>query len=72
MIKLHKLKAAFLASILFEMMGCTYKGIEHPGAIPGGYYNGYFNSNAIILYKRPSSKFGCWLTPAGYWECIRR
>lgn len=68
---MSKIQLIFLAGALSALIGCTYKSIECPAAIPGGYYNVYTNSNAAILYKRPSSKFGCWLAPCG-WECHRR
>lgn len=61
----------WLLGLLLLQAGCSYKTIEYPGAVPGGYYNTYTNSNAVILYKRPSSKFGCWQAPCG-WECRRR
>lgn len=70
-IALGKTSRTVLASLLVLQVGCTYKTIECPAAIPGGYYNAYTNSNAAILYKRPSSKFGCWLSPCG-WDCRRR
>lgn len=57
--------------VLLLQAGCSYKTIEYPAAIPGGYYNTYTNSNAVILYKRPSSKFGCWQSQCG-WDCRRR
>jgi hypothetical protein len=66
-----RIKAALTASLIFFLTACSYRTVECPGAIPGGYYNGYFNKNAMILYKRPSNKFGCWRTFGG-WDCIRR
>lgn len=61
-----------LLGFCFFQAGCnTYKTVEYPGTIPGGYYNVYTNSNAVILYKRPSNKFGCWQAPCG-WQCRRQ
>jgi hypothetical protein len=65
------LKKGLVVAMLLGQAGCAYKQVEYPAAIPQGYYNVYTNSNAAILYKRPSSKFGCWLVPGG-WNCIRR
>jgi hypothetical protein len=63
-------KATLIGSVIL-LAGCAGKQIEYPSAIGQGYYNVYTNQNAAILYKRPSSKFGCWIVPGGY-NCIRR
>lgn len=66
-----RIKVVLIVGMLFSLVGCSYKEIEYPAAIPGGYYNAYYNKNAVILYKRPSNKFGCWRAPCG-WDCVRR
>jgi hypothetical protein len=63
-----------LLLLLSSVVGCTYN-FERPGANPcrgsGGYYNGYYNKDVAILYKRPSSKLFCWVEPDG-WHCLRK
>ncbi len=68
---MQKTVRMIVMALVFTQAGCTHKTIEYPGAVPGGYYNAYTNCNAVILYKRPSNKFGCWQAPCG-WECRRR
>ncbi|MBA2654942.1 MAG: hypothetical protein H0U71_07770 [Gammaproteobacteria bacterium] len=69
---MQNIRIALMAGVLYGLAGCSsYKSVEYPAAIPGGYYNAYYNKNAVILYKRPSAKFGCWLAPVG-WDCVRR